>query len=107
MPDDPEAQMWLRILSHPTADPVTLAEVAAYCLRQPDSSCTSRKLNGNRWYSQTQWLMISGGNETARLVLNATANAIRAGVQGQRVSMTWATCRICRSHCAASSGRRP
>ena len=26
------------------------------------SSCTSRKLNGNRWYSQTQWLMISGGN---------------------------------------------
>jgi hypothetical protein len=26
------------------------------------SSCTSRRLNGNRWYSQTQWLMVSGEN---------------------------------------------
>src|SRR5262245_39540961 len=30
--------------------------------RSSISSCTSRKLSGNRWYSQTQWLMISGGN---------------------------------------------
>ena len=40
-----------RIVSYDTSTP-----------RSSISSCTSRKLNGNRWYSQTQWLMISGGN---------------------------------------------
>src|SRR5918998_2990549 len=29
-------------------------------------SSTSRKLNGKRWYSHTQWLMISAGKRTPR-----------------------------------------
>ena len=56
------AAQLIRVLDPEPVAPGPIVSSDTSTPRSSISSCTSRKLNKNRWYSHTHWLMISGGN---------------------------------------------